>query len=219
MGTSAKWIALAVSLFLLTLLVPAVAFPAGREAWMRVSRAVVPNASSVEDFTGKPVSFFSVGGSRWVSWSEQKRGEAAYHVMVLLPSASATENGRSIGSDGHHHTAARSWRLDDRPSAAEVRFEADYDALWQRVEIDGRRYSLSNGNVFVVRLAEGSRPSVTQIDTTLTDLHAGEALEGAVMAKLPAEDPAHQALRDLYRREDCEARKPPLPAAREEKKS
>jgi len=60
---------------------------------------------------------------------------------------------------------------------------------------------------------------VTQIDTTLTDLNAVEVLEGAVMAKLPAEDPAHQALRSLSSRDDCEARKPPLPAAREEKKS
>ncbi len=70
MGASAKWIALAVSLVLLNVLVPAVAFPAGREAWMRASRAVVPNASSVMDFTGKPVSFFSVGGPRWVSWRQ-----------------------------------------------------------------------------------------------------------------------------------------------------
>lgn len=219
MGASAKWIALAVPLFLLTLLVPTVAFPAGQDAWMRVSRAVDPNASSVADYAGKPVSFFSVGGSRWVSWSEQKEKEAAYHVMVLLPSASATEIGRSTASDGHRHTAARSWRLDDGSSAAEVRFEADYDALWQRVEIGGRRYSVSNGNVFVVRLTEGSRPSVSQIDTTLTDLNAVEALEGAVMAKLPAEDPAHQALRNLSSRDDCEARKLSHPAGRGEKKS
>ncbi len=100
-----------------------------------------------------------------------------------------------------------------------MRFEADYDALWQSVEIDGRRYSVSNGNVFVVRLAEGSRPSVSQIDTTLTDLHDVEALEGAVMAKLPADDPAQRTLRGLYSRDDCESRKPPLPAGRSEKKS
>jgi hypothetical protein len=219
MRSSAKWIALAVSLVLLNVLVPAVAFPAAQDAWMRLSRSVVPNASSVEDFTGKPVSFFSVGGSRWVSWSEQKRGEAAYHVMVLLPSASATENGRSAGSDGHRHTAARSWRLDDGSSAAEVRFEADYDALWQRVEIDGRRYSLSDGNVFVVRLAEGSRPSVTQIDTTLTDLHAGGALEGAVRSRLAGDEQVQRVLRSLHSYDDCEARKLALSAARGEKKS
>ena len=216
MRSSAKWIALAVSLFLLTLLVPKVAFPAGQDAWMRVSRAVVPNASSVADLTGKPVSFYSVGGSRWVSWSDQKRNEAAYHAVVLLPSASATENGMSTGSDGHRHTAARSWRLDDRPSAAEVRFEAHYDALWQRVEIGGRRYSLSDGNVFVVRLAEGRRPIVTQIDTTLTDLHAEEALEDAVRSRLAGDEQVQRMLRSLHSRDDCEARKP---AARGEKKS
>lgn len=219
MGASAKWIALAVSLILLALLVPTVAFPAGREAWMRVSRAVVPNESNSMDFMGKPVSFLSVGGPRWVSWSEQKEDQAAYHILFLLPSASATENGRSSGNDGYHHTATRSWRLDDGVPAAEVRFEGRYDAVWRRVEIGGQRYSLSNGNVFIVRLAEGSRPRVAQIDTTLAELEAGMALERAVMSKLPGNDPAQSALRDLYGRDDRESRKPPVPGGRDEKKS
>lgn len=218
MRASAKWIAIAVSLVLLNVLVPAVAFPAAREAWMRVSRAVVPNNSSLGDFMGKPVSFVSIGGSRWVSWSEQKQNEAAYHVVVLLPSATATENGWSTANDGYRHTAARSWRLDDGAPAAEVRFQAEYDVMWGRVEIGGRRYSLSKGNVFVVRLAEGRRPIVTQLDTTLTDLHAERALERAVLASLPAADPARPALRGLFG-PDCDSRKPPRPTASVEMKS
>src|SRR5688500_1330932 len=179
--STGRWIALAILLFLLILLVPTVALPAGREAWMRVSRAVVANQTSRSDFVGKPVSFLSVGGPRWVSWSEQENGAAAYHVLLLLPSASATDNGISSGNDGRRHTATRSWLVDATGRAAEVRFEGRYDAAWRTVEIGGRRYSLSDGNVFVVRLAEGAQPRVAQIDTTLAGLEAGKALERPVM--------------------------------------
>ena len=217
--SSGRWIALAILLVLLILLVPTVALPAGREAWMRVSRAVVANQTNRHDFQGKPVSFLSVGGPRWVSWSEQKQRQAAYHVLLLLPSGSVTDNGWSGGSHGYRHSATTSWLVQTGGRVAEARFEARYDPVWRTVRIGERRYSLSNGNVFVVRLGAGSRPGVAQIDTTIAELDAADALEGAVKSGLRGDEVVQRTLRDLHRYDDCESGKPPAAGGTDEKKS
>jgi hypothetical protein len=178
---------------------------------------VVANETSSQDFMGKPVRFLSVGGPRWVSWSEQKPREAAYHVLLLLPSASVTDNGRSTGNDGHRHTAMRSWLVETGGHVVETRFEGRYDALWRTVGIGGRRYSLSDGNVFVVRFGEGSQPSVVQIDTTIAELYAVDVLPGAVKSRLPRDEVVQRTLGDLPGRRDCESRQAPPAGGRYEK--
>lgn len=210
-----RWLVLSVFLVLLALFVPSVALPFGRDAWMRVSGAVVANHVSTHDFVGKPVSFLSVGGPRWVSWSEQRERAAAYHVLLLFPSASLTDNGGSSGVSDHRHTAVRSWRVETGGRAVDMRFEAQYDAVWRTVEIGDRRYSLSNGNVFVVRFGEGPQPSVAQIDTAIAVLGDGDALEGAVKSKLRGDEAVQRTLRDLRDYGDCASRQaPPLPSGK-----
>lgn len=214
-----RWIAKAILLVLLTLLVPTVALPFGRVAWMRLSRAVVANETSWSDFMGQPVSFLSVGGPRWVSWSEQKQHEAAYHVLLLQPSASVSDKGWSTGNDGRRHTATKSWLVETGSGVLETRFEGRYDALWRTVGIGGQRYSLSDGNVFVVRLGGGAQPVVTQIDTTVAELYAADALGGAVKSRLPRDEAVQRALSDFPGRDDCEPGRAPHPSGRAGKSS
>lgn len=187
-ASTKRWVALAVCAGLLVLLVPSVAVPLGQQAWLRVSRAVVVNETTRHDFVGKPVRFLSIGGERWVRWSEQEEHAAAYHVLLLFPSAPVTDNGWSFGGDGRRHEAAQSWRVETGGCDVEVRFAARYDPVWQTVEIGDLGYSLKRGNVFVVRLGKGSRPSVTQIDTTLAEMGSADALDEAVKHKLRGDE-------------------------------
>jgi hypothetical protein len=139
---------------------------------MRLRGSVVPSGSGTLDFGGKPVTLVNVYGHPG-GQADGTGQVAAYHMIVLFSAAdSVSGHGRVSQIDQFARTTAGEWWAWSGPRAVRRTLVARYDGLGHRVEIGGRRFPLSAGNLFVARFDERGRLSVRQLARTMrtTDL-------------------------------------------------
>lgn len=144
--------------------------PLWQKAWIYMSGAVIPYGSATHRYADHHNLLLSVGGERWVSGDRLEKA-TAYHALVIPPEVELREDGSISGNDGVSHTDTLKWlRLrgqGDDYQAESGSLTIVYHALTQKISVGSDTYRLAKGNVFVVRLDEGWRPTVTQIEATL----------------------------------------------------
>jgi hypothetical protein len=147
--------------------------PPGKNGWLRVSGAVIPNASRTHTYTDKPIRMLSVEGQRWATWDKMENA-SAYHALVLLSSVPVSNSGYLSENDGYSHRSVERWLMQ---GDEEREIEIAYDAIWQTVTVGARTYSLRDGNLFVIRFDANREPQVTQLSTTINRGATAEGLE------------------------------------------
>jgi hypothetical protein len=148
------------------LMAAAAAWNPAQLQWMRMHDSVVPTGSGTMGFV-KPVTIVSVSGHRAGDPSGVS-DVAAYHMIVTFAAAdSVSQRWSSSGGSQFEHTASDDWWAWSGARAVRRSMVSRYDAVRQRVDILGRRFSLSDGNLFVVRYDEQGRSSIRQLARTL----------------------------------------------------
>jgi len=138
-----------------------------RVLWMRLRGSVVPSGSGSLAFGGRPVTLLNVYGHPG-GQADGTGQVAAYHMIVLFTAAdSVTGQGGSSQSSDYALTTVGEWWAWSGSRAVRRTVLTRYDAPRQRVEIGGRRYPLSAGNLFVARIDERGRLSVRQLARTI----------------------------------------------------
>jgi hypothetical protein len=174
-------------------------------AWMRHTGGLEPHGSSIGSFSGKPGTILSIFGH--TPYIENDHTPApqvgASHVLVLfsadslspaelLPGEWRVEPGIATTSQ------AQAWRVwsgaPGHEHAVRRVFTTHYNGFLRRVELDGRRYSLADGNLFVVRYDARGRVSVRQLRHTFRGTDWVEIVK-VFQALLPS-DPAVRGLMD-----------------------
>jgi hypothetical protein len=154
--------------FLALVLVKLLSGPAAFNA-ARLSGAVVPNTTRTHSIElGRHVEILSIAGDRRVLLGPSERA-SALHVLVVLPPGASTTIDRSPGAGGslRERTIASTYRLDEGAHGGATVVSATYDLVRRTATIDGQRYRLSRGNLFVVLLNDELHPIVTQLDATV----------------------------------------------------
>jgi hypothetical protein len=147
--------------------------PSVKTGWLRVSGAVIPNASRTESYTDKPIRILSVEGQRWVTW-DKREDAAAYHALVILPAVPISDSGGLSESDFYSDRLVKRWLVRGNE---ERELDITYDAMWQTITVDSRTYPLRKGNLFVIRFDENWKPQVRQLSTTINRRNNVEELE------------------------------------------
>lgn len=170
MRASRRW---GLGLALLVGFVAAAGFPYPlKEAWARHNGAVLPEGGWSHKYYGHPVRLTGIVGKRWEGGREVQN-VAALHVLLLFPGDSLVDGAGSAGNDGINGTLHRQWQVGWRTGPGEwmfkeESFEAEYSSIWNSVRIGGRRYSLDDGNLFVVRYSPDASARVVQLPSTLS---------------------------------------------------
>lgn len=161
------------ALVLIMVFVASALKPSAENYWLYASSAVIPHGTTTHSFVDYPnIKLLSVEGERWTSENERLRAKA-YYALVILPKIPLRENGSVSGGNSKTYTNTLKW-LSDSNSAGNYRNTQErdltviYDAIFQTIKIDSESYSLSRGNLFVIRLNEEWQPQVTQLDTIVS---------------------------------------------------
>lgn len=185
-------------------------YPSLRNIRIRVSGAVMPESSRTHTYGGTPVRLLSVSGKRWESLSEVKFA-TAYYALVLLPTASACDNGSQSVSDGVLHTDTWKWmaRKNKDGPEQELRFEAAYDALGRTLTIGSRSYPLADGNLFVIHFDGAAKPIVRQLDATINENVDSLSIFDRFKSLLRGDEAAQNLIgvRDDSATSDCDRRR------------
>src|SRR5918911_1110527 len=93
---------------------------------------------------------------------------SVYHALVFYPKSTIIGGGGSISNDGPLSTETITWKLqkntpNDYKNTEEKSLEIKYHALDRTVSIGSETFSISNGNLFVIRLNGSWIPTITQI--------------------------------------------------------
>jgi hypothetical protein len=203
-------------LFVATLIVVAIGwvfrYPA-MYAWMRHTGSVAPHGTNNSGFMGKPGAVLTlVGSPPHVGDVSMSAPIGAYHVLVLFAADSLTEGEGSTTSSNVWEDATRAWNVWSGDRAVRREFSTHYDGFLRIARIGGRRYSLTRGNLFVVRYDARGRMSVQQLAHTFRGYDGFKAVE-TIQALLPAD----AAVRDLTRfdgpAQPCPRRQAPPPVS------
>ncbi|HKP77045.1 MAG TPA: hypothetical protein VJT67_16050 [Longimicrobiaceae bacterium] len=183
-------------------------------AWMRHTGAVEPSGTSVMRFGGKPGRIVSIVGRR-AQWGSSAGTEmAAVHTLVLVPGDSLTRAEATITSGAISaavHEVLNVWSgARGHESATRRALDLRYDGFRQRAEVAGRRYSLKDGNLFVVRYDRRGHVSVQQLPRVVRTGNVLQATE-AFQALLP-NDRTVQDLTRYSTKQPCPPRPAPAPA-------
>lgn len=161
-----------------------------KRAWLRYTGAVMPNGSRTDSFTDRGVLILSAPGERWVTW-DRKEDASAYYALVILPSADVENYGYVSGGDGFTHTDIERWIARNYRAGSyqveERELKIEYDAMWQNISVDSRTYSLSRGNLFVIRYDADLQPAVTQFGVTINRVASHEDIINAFKSVLPGD--------------------------------
>lgn len=171
--------------------------PLWGKAWIYMSGAVIPKGSSTHSYAEHHNLLLSVDGERWVS-SDRREKATAYHALVILPEGELREDSNTSTSDGVTHTDTLKW-LRLRAQGDSYQAEAKsltivYHALTQKISVGSDTYRLSKGNIFVVRLDEEWRPTVTQFEATLDKADESDEVVEFFKRALPEDE----AVKKLY---------------------
>jgi hypothetical protein len=162
--------------------------PSAENYWLYASGAVIPHGSTTTSFNTYPnIKLLSVEGERWTSENKTTRA-SAYYALVILPQVSLRENGSVSGGDGKTQISTLKWLRESNSagnyqSTKERDLAVTYDAIFQTMRIDTESYSLSKGNLFVIRLDEEWQLQVTQLNTIVSgddEFEARKYFKGAV---------------------------------------
>lgn len=174
------WLILALIIYLFALNLK----PSAEKYWLYASGAVIPNGTSTHSFSGgtwtysysgfPDVYLLSAVGERWVSSKKAVRAKA-YYALVILPRVPLRENGSSSSNDGRTQISTLKWLRENSPAderqntAEKFDLSVTYNAIFQAVTIDSENYSLTKGNLFVIRINEELQPQVTQLDAIIRE--------------------------------------------------
>jgi len=213
------------SIVLAFLLLAALMPPVGRalrslalEAWMQHEGNLAPVGTSTEGFMGKPGAVLSIMGAPLEQVQQGSFGPAlgAYHVLILFSADSVS--GAALlpgefktGTDNRTIAEAQAWMVwsgePGHEHAVRRVFTTRYDGYLGNAELAGHRYSLADGNMFVVRYDARGRVSVRQLRHTYRDHDMMKPVVEKFQALLPS-DPTVRDLTD-YSPKPCPRRQPP----------
>lgn len=201
------------SIVLAFLLLAALLPPVGRvaralalEAWMQHEGNLAPVGTSTEGFMGKPGAVLSIMGAPLEQVKQGSFGPAlgAYHVLILfsgdsLSRAELSPGEFKTGTDNRTSTEAQAWMVwsgePGHEHAVRRVFTTRYDGYLGRAEVAGHRYSLADGNMFVVRYDARGGVSVRQLRHTYRESAMSKPAVEVFQALLPS-DPAVRDLTD-----------------------
>jgi hypothetical protein len=120
--------------------------------------------SAFKDVSGK---LLTVNGYRRVSPAKLDE-VSVYHAIIFYPEAPIIGGGGGFSNSGPLSTEEITWKLqknppDDYKDTEEKKLEIKYHALDRIVSIGSETFSLSEGNLFIVRLDESWLPAAVQI--------------------------------------------------------
>lgn len=168
--------------------------PQLQQARMYMSGSVIPEGSRTLATVGREAMWLSVEGSRWVTRDRQEDA-AAYYALVIPPRGSLREDDSTSTNDGVTHANTFHW-VSERDAAGGERvltrrsLTVSYNAVKGEVSVGPEAYTLSRGNVFVVRLDEEWRPHVTQLESGFSDVDGFDRAREIVRRAMPDEDAA-----------------------------
>lgn len=96
------------ALVLLAIFLAVAMRPLMQNAWIYMSRAVIPNRSTTHRYADHHNLLLSVGGERWASKDEEEEA-TAYHALVIPLQTELREDGSVSGGDGISHTDTLRW--------------------------------------------------------------------------------------------------------------
>jgi hypothetical protein len=109
----------------------------------------------------------SVNGYRRVSPAKLDE-VSVYHAIIFYPEAPIIGGGGGFSNSGPISTEVITWKIqknppDDYKDTEEKKLEIKYHALERNVSVGSDTFSLSEGNLFIIRLNGGWHPAAVQI--------------------------------------------------------
>lgn len=187
MKISLKRLGLGFTIGITTMFFGLILQPRMQNAWLRYSGAVIVNGKHTHTYTDKPFRFLTITGERWNNQGELKPA-SAYHALIVFPSASIENLFGTSSSNGLSRLDTGSWlvkknRYNDEQETKEIAIK--YDALRQTVTLESKTYSLSNGNLFVIRFDRTQQTEVIQFDAIVKARVDVDMLENLYKSLLP----------------------------------
>ena len=163
-------------------------------AWMRHTGALSPHGTHTESWMGKPGTILSmIGHPAQMGATGFDRSLGIYHVLIFFPGDSLTPLEGSSLSNDFSGTVSQAWNVwsgePGHERAIQRALTTRYDGLRQTVKVHDRRYSLADGNLFVVRYDARGGVSVRQLRQTYRDVGSFDAFQALL--------PGDPAVRDL----------------------
>ena len=183
------------------------------QAWMRHTGAISPAGTAELGFAGKPGRTISIVGypaGRQPQMMDSRTMLGAVHALVLVAGDSVTQGRQSVSSSSVGSVATHELNVWSGAHAVRRTFDLQYDGFSRTASLNGHRFSLKHGNLFVVRFDSNGRPTVQQLAHTLRDGDADKVAR-AFQALLP-NDRAVQDLTTFFTKQPCPPRTAPPPA-------
>jgi hypothetical protein len=136
--------------------------------------------------------WLSVEGHRWVSGGTREQA-AAYYALVIPPQVALRLDDKAGWSNGisHSDTLRWAWERDLGGGSREVGAESltiSYHGPSREVVVGSDTYSLSGGNLFVIRLDDRWQPRVTQLRTGFNQIDGFEGARRLVKHAFPDDE-------------------------------
>lgn len=133
--------------------------------------------SALKDIRGR---LLTVNGYRRVSAAKLEE-ISVYHAIIFYPEATTIGSGSS--SDGPLSTEEITWEVQKNPPGShkdteEKRLKIKYHALDKNISVGPETFSLSGGNLFIIRLDESWLPGVTQLKAHFSERAEQEKVLG-----------------------------------------
>lgn len=201
-GSSLRHWQIPVLVILLAAVVTTATYPLARraayDALIERSGAPVPEGSGTMRFIDQPIRMVSVHGRPWNGANTYGKEEGVYHLVVLFPSGQISQvESMSEGSSYGFATRDR-WTVLAGSMLRDVHVESSYTPAFRSVRVAGERFSLSGGNVFVVRMGDGARLRVTQVNATVRHPTDWREIERAIQARMADDHGVQRIFRGLH---------------------
>lgn len=145
-----------------------------QDDWQYKPGVVVPSGDLTNTFKNASGQLLTIDGQRRVSTSKLEE-VSVYHAIIFYPEgAVVVGKGGGFSNSGPISTEELTWKIQGDPRAAredvrEKRLELKYHALDNTVSVGSEIFSLTGGNLFVIRLDENWLPVVTQLREHFTE--------------------------------------------------
>ena len=130
------------------------------------------SGTRADTLKGAPVTLLTVNGSQRLSKTNVKRS-SVYHALIFHPDSRVLSLGGGFSNDGQLSTVTISWTIQKTPNdfrnTEEKELKITNHVVNQMITVGPDEFSLTKGNLFIIRLNENWLPASTQIIQQLTE--------------------------------------------------